>query len=240
LTQPDNEELQPYYKRMIYALAHECGHVHDLATKVRSLPETWLKVRLSRHDGALFEVAEACWSEYIASRLSAMLSPRELTGEYENTFCEQIEKGLPAIRGYLRQYRMHGDVSRVLAECSYVVKKIVVYASYLFGQLHGIETSFADAAPKAKEMLERHPAVQSLVLRIELVLQALHQNYGDWPSFDVFEPLKKIALALFAEVGLELQERDDNGMYVNIPITPETTPGLAEQLEYLNRRMADV
>jgi hypothetical protein len=98
LTQPDKEELQPHYKQMIYTLAHECGHVHDLATKVRSFPETGLKVQLSRRNGALFEVAEACWSGYVASRLSSILSPRELTSDYENTFCEQAEKGLPAVR----------------------------------------------------------------------------------------------------------------------------------------------
>jgi hypothetical protein len=39
LTQPDNEELQPYHRQMVYMVAHECGHVHDLAMKVRSFPE---------------------------------------------------------------------------------------------------------------------------------------------------------------------------------------------------------
>jgi hypothetical protein len=238
LTQPDNAETQPYYRQMTYTLAHECGHVHDLAIKVRSLPGTWLTMRLGRYHGTLFEIADACWSEYIASRLSARLSPIELTGQYEDTFCNQFEAGLPAICGYLRQYRMHGDVPRVLDECSYVVKKILVYASYLFGQLHGLEQSFDEAAPKANAALDHHPELLALVKQLEAELQVLYGSYGSWPSFDVFEPVKRIAFDLFAEFGLILGEGTDDGMSVRIPLTPETMPDLAEQFEFLARQSA--
>ncbi len=239
LTQPENEELRPYYRQMVYTLAHECGHVHDLGMKVASLPDTWLKRRLNPYDGLLFEIADACWSEYIASRLSALVSPTELTSQYESTLCEQLETGIPAICGYLRQYRMHADVPQVLSECTYVVSKILTYASYLFGQLHGLGQAFDNAAPKTREALNDHPDVLSLVSQLEPELQALHAGYGNWQGFEVFEPLKKIAFDLFAVVGLILEERGDDGMAVRIPLTPDTTPNLAEQLEFLACRSAE-
>lgn len=235
LTQPDNEELKPYYRQMVYTLAHECGHVHDLAAKVRSFPEFWLKLRLNRYDALLFEVAEGCWSEYIASRLSAFMSPIELTGQYESTLCEQFEKGVPTARSALRQYRMHGDVPRVLSETSYVVKKILVYASYLFGQLHGLDQSFAEAAPKAKELLQSHPEVLALLLRLESDLSLLESSYGSWESFEVFDPLKQIGLELYKAFGLEIESRGDAGIYVNIPFSEATIPNLTEQLEFFAR-----
>jgi hypothetical protein len=233
LAHPDNEELKPYYRRMMYTLAHECGHVHDLAAKIRSFPEQWLKLRLNRRDGALFEVAEACWSEYVACRLSAVMSSDDITTDYENTFCEQLEKGVPAMRGCLRQYRMHGDLTRVLSECSYVVKKVLVYASYLFGQLAGIDVSFEEAAPTAKALLESHPEVRAVVERLEAELETMHSTYGSWDSFDVFEPLKRVALDLFAVAGLYLEDRGEEAMYVNIPYTEDTLPNAEEQAAYL-------
>lgn len=239
LTQPENEELKPYYRQMVYTLAHECGHVHDLATKVRSFPEIWLQLKLDRYDGLLFEVAEACWSEYIASRLSAFMSPAELTGQYEGTLCEQLEKGMPAVFSQVRQYRMHGDVSRVLNETSYVVKKILVYASYLFGQLHGLGQSFEQAAPKAEEALQSNPEILALLVRLESELKQLETTYGSWESFDVFKPVKKIALELFATFGMEIESRGDAGLYVNIPLSERTTPNLAEQLEFLAGRRVE-
>jgi len=233
LAHPDSEELKSYYRRMLYTLAHECGHVHDLAVKIRSFPEQWLRMRLNRRDGVLFEVADACWSEYIASRLSAVMSSDDTTTDYEDIFCEQLEKGFPAMRGCLRQYRMHGDVTRVLSECSYVVKKVLVYASYLFGQLAGIGASFEEAAPKAKVLLESHPEVRAVVERLEAELETMHRTYGSWDGFDVFEPLKKVALDLFAVAGLHLEDRGEEGMYVNIPYTEDTLPNPEELAAYL-------
>jgi len=240
LTQPENEELKAYYRQMVYTLAHECGHVHDLATKVRSFPEIWLQVRLDRYDALLFEPAEASWSEYIASRLSAFISPPELTAQYESTLCEQLEKGIPAIRSSLRQYRMHGNVSRVLSETSYVVKKILVYASYLFGQLHGLDQSFEEAAPTANSMLRSDPTILALLKRLESELRQLESSYGEWESFEVFEPVKKIVLELFATFGMEIESRGEARLYINIPFSEGTTPNLAEQLEFLASRRAEV
>jgi hypothetical protein len=239
LTQPENEELKPYYRQMVYTLAHECGHVHDLAAKVRSFPEFWLRLKLNRYDALLFEVAEACWSEYIASRLSAFMSPVELTGQYESTLCEQFEKGVPAVRNALRQYRMHGDVARVLGETSYVLKKILVYAAYLFGQLHGLGQSFEEVTPKAKELLQSDPAILALLLRLESELKALESNYGSWESFDVFNPLKQIGLELYTVVGMEIESGGEAGIYINIPFSEETIPNFSEQLEFLARRSAE-
>jgi hypothetical protein len=144
-----------------------------------------------------------------------------------------LEKGIPAIRGYLRQYRMHGDITRVLTECSYVVKKVLVYASYLFGQFAGTGASFQGAAPRAKALLESHSKVRAVVLQLEAVLETMHKNYESWDTFDVFEPLKKVALDLFAVAGLHLEDRGKNGMYVNIPYTKDTLPSAEEQAAYL-------
>jgi hypothetical protein len=47
-----------------------------------------------------------------------------------------------------------------------------------------------------------------------------------------FSPLKKLVLQLYAWLGLELQDKGEQGMYVNIPMTPDTVPSIAEQIEF--------
>ena len=196
LTQPDNEEIQPVYKLMLYIVAHECGHVHDVGMKVRSLPDSWLNLSQGTYDETLFKVAEGSWSEYIASRLSAFMTPAELTSNYEMTFCDQVEKGLLAIRTSIRQYRMHKDLTRVLSECSYVVRKVFLYAGYLFGQLDGFNMSFADSAPKAASLLFSYPELQRIVEEAHRELEALYASYGKWTDLGVFAPQEARARAL--------------------------------------------
>lgn len=238
LVHPDDEELKPYYCQIVYTLAHECGHVHDLSVMMRCFPEQWLKLRFSRRDTTLFEIAEACWSEYIASRLSAVMSPDEITTGYENTFCEQLEKGIPAIRTFLRQYRMHGDVPRVLRECSYVIKKVLVYASYLLGQLAGLNQDLVSRAPRFTALFETYSNILPLVERLKDELETMHGTYGAWNNLAVFEPLKKIILDFYRVVGLELEDCNEQGMYVIIPLTEDTIPDLAEQLAFLDKTTA--
>jgi hypothetical protein len=221
---------------MLYTLAHECAHVHDLALMVRCFPEQWLKLRLGTHESTLFQIAVGCWSEYISSRMSAVASSDEITTDYENIFCDQLEKGMPAIRAFIRQYRMHGNVAQVLEECSYIVKKVLVYASYLLGQLAGLNLDLATGASKATDLLEKYPTIRPLVERLENELETMHNTYGAWTNFDIFEPLKGIALDLYQVAGLELEDRGEQGMYVNIPFTEGTVPDLTEQSAFLAKQ----
>jgi hypothetical protein len=140
------------------------------------------------------------------------------------------------IRAFLRQYRMHGNVAQVLEECSYVVEKILVYASYLLGQLAGRDRDLANGASKAMGLLENNPTIRPLVERLEDELEAMQNTYGAWINFDIYEPLKRIVLDLYQVAGLELEDRGEQGMYVNIPLTQDTVPDLSEQLTFLPKR----
>ena len=55
--EPENAELRD---QMIYTLAHECGHVHDLDMRVTCMPDIILKQQLSFRDGILLGIASGC------------------------------------------------------------------------------------------------------------------------------------------------------------------------------------
>ena len=127
---------------------------------------------------------------------------------------------------------MHADLTRVLSECSYVVEKVFLYTGYLLGQLDGCDTSFADSAPKTASLLVLYPELRRIVEETRRELQALYATYGEWTNLGVFALLKKLVLRLYAWLGLELQDKGEQGMYVNIPMTPDTVSSIAEQIEF--------
>jgi hypothetical protein len=53
------------------------------------------------------------WSEYAASRSSAMFRP-EAAGEFENVFCRALEENLSASKQRIVAYRADGNALSVL------------------------------------------------------------------------------------------------------------------------------
>lgn len=228
---PDNQEFKPHFTRMVYTLAHEGGHAHDHAIQAKCFPDVFLKTKLSQRDSRLFTIAEACWSEYIASRLSAFLSGDITTEDYESTFCQRVAALVPSSRVAITQYRMHHDVTRVLDEVSLLAKHAVVYGSYLMGQLDGLGITVEEGAPKAYEAVMGTPLFQPYFTRLRWHLQTLHASYGTWTTLDVHSPMKQLVSELLVALGLELTESAE-GLYCNIPFTSETMPSLSEELAF--------
>lgn len=59
-------------------IAHECAHVGITARKEAAIPEARLGTRIEGFERALtFQVAEICWDEYAACRISAPFARRQ-------------------------------------------------------------------------------------------------------------------------------------------------------------------
>ena len=130
---------------------------------------------LTVYNGAWTVRAEHPWSGGAPGALDHLVSGcRRFTLYFA---CEQTVNGKPqALLVY----------TRALTECSYVVDKILTYASYLFGQLEGLGKSLDEAAPKAKAALEGYPEILVPINRLGSELSALYGTYGNWPGFEVF------------------------------------------------------
>ena len=228
---PDGEEFRPYYTRAVYTLAHESGHAHDHVVQANCFPDVFLKTKLSQKESRLFIIAEASWSEYIASRLSAFLSEDITTADYESSFCKRLAALLPESRAAIKQYRMHHDVTRLLDEVSLLVKHVLVYSSYLLGQLDGLGLTVEEGAPGAWKAVSLTPLFAPFFTRLLDNLQQMHSSYGTWTSLDIHNSNKDLVQALLVAVGLELTESAE-GLHCNVPYTPDTMPSFAEALAY--------
>jgi len=236
LAQPESPETADARAVVLYTLAHESAHVHDLETQDTAFPGTILREQLGYRDGILYEIASSCWEEYIACRLSAFMGSEVTLRGYEDTFCNALERAKDRADAAIRQYRMHGDVSRITREVVDEYKSAMVYASYLLGHLDGWDQTVQEAAPKAISTMESHAYFKPFFTKLHDELRALHASYGNWRSLDVFAPLKKLGDDLLKLGGIDIQTRPDGSGHVAIPFTAETMPSAAEHMAFLAER----
>lgn len=230
--EPDRADLEGVRKEMGYTIIHECAHVHDLEMRVKSLRDVILKVQLGPRDRILFPVADACWSEYIACRLSAPFAPDSTLQGYAEVFAKSLEGAVGATDAAIRQYRMHRDIERLLGEAAEVYKRLLTYSAYLVGHVEGLSQSIGDAAPDAMRVIERNSWFKPFFEQLRNELEALYGAYGEWKSLEVFEPLKRLVYELLKDRGIDVQAKPDGGAYINVPFREGTVPSLSEQAAF--------
>ena len=238
LGQPESPETYEAHDVVLYTLAHESAHVHDLDMQASCFPDKILNERLGFRDGILYAIASGCWEEYIACRLSAFMAKEVTQRAFEDTFCNALERAKSRADGAIRQYRMHADVERVSREVAEEYKSVMVYASYLLGHVDGMEANVEQVAPKAINTIESHAYFKPFFAKLHGELRKLHDVYGHWQGLEVFEPLKQLADDLLKIGGIDIQPRQDGTTHIAIPYTPETLPNLAEQMAFLAARNA--
>jgi hypothetical protein len=233
LTHNDSAETEALRADIVYTLAHECGHVHDLNVRATNLPGTILKaVHRSFRDDVLFPIAYGCWDEYIACFLSAHFGIDSTLRGYEETFVASLERAKDRADAAIRQYRMHADIKRVVQEVSEEYRRLMVYAAYLIGHVEGLEGNLDEMAPKAVDAMERHNYFKPFFEEIRSTLMAMHDICGEWKGLEAYDPLKEIAYRLLKVGGLDIQDRPDGLGRVDIPFSPATIPSLSEQMAF--------
>lgn len=233
LSQPESAENMEARDVVLYTLAHESAHVHDLEMQASCFPGTILREQLSFRDGILYAIASGCWEEYIACRLSAFMGKEVTLRGFEDTFCNALERAKGRGDAAIRQYRMHADVERVTREVAEEYKSVMVYASYLLGHVDGMDRTVEEVVPKTISTIESHAYFKLFFAKLHSELRTLHGAYGQWQGLEVFEPLKQLAYDLLKIGGIDIQPRPDGTAHVAIPYTPETMPSMAEQLAFL-------
>jgi len=215
------DQDNPDHQLAVGLLAHEAAHVHDLLMQDRAFPGFIMQRSVGYREGILLQIANPCWNEYAACRLSARFEYGKQLEWFGETFCEFAEEAKERSNEYIRQYRRRGDlnilVPQIVAEYGGVLK----YAAYLLGHLDGLGLSISKDAPKAHELVNRKTYFTTIFVRFAACLRAMWETYGHWSGLEVFGPLKEIADDLLRVGGIEIQERAQ-GPYVNVPFTSDT------------------
>ena len=227
------EQLDALRAETVHILAHECGHVHDHAMQSRSFPSETYSEKWTPFEHRLKGPAMACWGEYIAEFLSAGFGTKDTLSNYENAFCDRVKAAWPAVTACIRQYRMHGSIDRVISEVGVHIRNIIIYAAYMMGHLAKKEQNLETGAPQAVQTAKDHPELGSFIERIQDELHALHDQYPDFRSLDVFTPLSAVVHDMYKKAGLTFIENENGSLRVVIPHRSDTMPSLAEQVQFV-------
>jgi hypothetical protein len=219
---PLEDDHHEYWSEALHILAHECAHVAVTKGIDTAFPGMLLRHRYDDvGDTFRWQIIDACFDEYGASRLSAVMGS-DRTLAYEETFVLALRETRDRADSHIRDYRLHGDVDRVLAEVSGQYGTLMKFASYLIGHLHGAQLP-RNGATAALAALRGHWFAPYFD-RLEAALENIWSRFCIWESRDEFLPIGEIAHDVIADGGVQLIRQPDGRIYVNVPYTPHTMP----------------
>jgi hypothetical protein len=205
-------------------IAHECAHVEVTAQKEEAIPEARLGTRIEGYERALyFPLAEVFWDEYAACRLSAAFSRPQLPSFAELTTSTSVSARETA-NAAIREYRLHGDLHRLLGEAGPPLFAPLKAVCYLLGTMDGLELTWADV-PDVWPIVQAN-GYESLIADLHAVLLELWATQETWqPDLDTFNPLLNIASRTFESSGISIKSNPDGSGKIDVPFTVETMPG---------------
>lgn len=115
---------------------------------------------------------------------------------------------------------MHGNVDQVIADVRLQVRHVIVSASYLFGYLSKTEQRLSSEAPRATQEIALHPEMGMFIERLEQKLEALHEQYPNFTSLEVFDPISELVHDMYKKAGLTFTLNEDGRLRVDI--TPQS------------------
>jgi len=216
------EDDQEAVQQAISLIAHECGHVADHGHRERVLPGVILRHRFTGPEEALlFPAAEAVWEEYAACRYAAPFASRDTEASYRQGLAGVLRRARDAVNDAIRSYRVHGDVDRVLLEAGNPVAEPLRLAAYLAGHLDG---RGQDTLAEMAADLQAYPRLAPRIVEAIHAVRSMWDERERWQGLSVFDPLKAVFRAVYAEHGILIRRLPDGRMFVDIPFTTETMP----------------
>lgn len=210
-----------HFDLALHTLAHECAHVEVTNRFDEAFPNTLLQKSYGTYVEALqWEVILACWDEYAVCRICARIGA-EPTNGYEEVFLGQLESAPEAAKNSIIEYRIHGDLDRMLAEVLGAYGNLMKFASYHIGNLRGLDIAIDDRE-RTNSALSGH-WFEPFFCRLADIHDKLFAQYGVWQDKADFEAIGALAQSVLAERGVIIRPEGDN-YYVDVPFSPETMP----------------
>ena len=179
-------------------IAHEAAHVEHEGHLYRTFHNIYRKpIPCGDRSRQTFLKAIDVWSEYAASRSSAMFRP-EAAEEFENVFCRALEESLSACKQRIAAYRADGNALNVFVDIQQLFGDVFVCAGYFLGHLDGLGLNLQTHASRTSVLFADHPEIAELVHRLRRALHELWLREYGWSSIEVFSPIYDLLCAMMA------------------------------------------
>lgn len=204
-------------------IGHECAHVAITAAKERAIPDARFGTVIEDFEhGVMFQIADICWDEYAACRMSALFAPDQNAGHAE-TLIASLQVAREKSDEAIRSYRRHHDIDRLVAESGSYLQQPIKAAAYLLGGMDAEEKTWEDF-PKVFEALEEASYLE-VVEQLAVELRRLWDTRDEWEAtLGVFSGLEAIAKQVFEDGGLFFHSQPDGRCRIDVPFTATTMP----------------
>lgn len=219
LTEPDSTN----FDRTLNIFVHELAHVatlgwfqsHSPGVNLEPYKFGWMK-------GQLQDAAHTIWEEYAACRLCRGIGGGDVEINYVSIVESSAGSGFPGARSRIKEYRDHGDTSRVYVEIIECVVNPMKYAAYLLGHIDGAEGD--------EEIDQLCPAWAGSEFRkfgVPLLnaLRSAWESRLEWDGMSGVDEIADVILEAFGRLGVEVTfDLDGNPGRLNIPYRANTMP----------------
>ena len=197
-------------QELAYAcIAHEAAHVEHEGHLSRTFPGIYnCPLECGDRSRQTFLKSLDVWSEYAASRSSAMFRP-EAVGEFEDIFCRAFEASLAASVKLIARFRQDRNAKDVFVGIQQLFGDVFIHAGYFLGHLDGLELTLENDAPRATEVLQKYPQNFPLFVRLGRVLHELWLSEYTWRSIEVFTPIYELIREMMSLHGLKFARDED-------------------------------
>ncbi|MHA0333678.1 hypothetical protein [Sphingomonas aquatilis] len=202
------------YRRAVYVVAHECGHVADLRDLDTAFPDVLLKERIGGIAAVIEPHASALWSEYTASRQSAIFW-RDQGDAYVEVATSAAHDGQEEASEAIAVYRFHADIDTLIEETFEPATRAVRTCAYVVGHLD----AFGDDMPAGLRQALADADLLEVVEEMRDGLRQLWERRGKWESRDEFAFMAVIIRRALAIAGLYITDAADGGARIDVPFT---------------------
>jgi len=202
-----------HVEKGINVIAHECAHVESNHAFYDCFPEySYGKIIHSVTEYLRILAGQASWDEYFATKLSATIGDSDPKA-FQETFLRVLDTSEKSIYSVLIDYQHHHDVTKGIEEVGNAVIELMKFASYMIGDCIGRKENPSEI-PNVKAALNKSwfsPYFFELVNS----LNALDEDYPNWPSFEPFERVMRLYDSVLAHYGVVVESSDSDSPYVH-------------------------
>jgi len=197
-------------------IAHECAHVQITAQKEAAIPDARFGARIEGYERAiLFQMAEICWDEYAACRISAPFA-KDQNEHHAETVAGVAAVARDRSNAAVRRYRFHGDIDRLVSEAGPALCEPMKAVAYLLGGMDGADETWADWSDTRRAV--EVGGYGELADELHQALRALWETQDEWdPTLDTFDPLLAIGRRVFESGGIYFRTTQDGSPWIDVP-----------------------
>jgi hypothetical protein len=190
-------------------IAHEAAHVEHESHLYRTFPESYGKpLECGDRSRQTFLKAMDVWSEYAACRSSAAFRP-EAVEEFEDILIRAVESSSRQALEQVKAHREGREAALVFRELQQIFGDVFIYAGYLLGHVHGLETNLSKYFSSRCDTILQQPPIADLLLRLERILRELWLTEFAWQTIEVFAPIYDLICEMMAQHGMMFVRHGD-------------------------------